>query len=170
MNKGKQLSYLLRHDKNYKFDKNGWREVLDLIKNHNYTFDEIDEIVKTNNKQRFEFNYDKTKIRARQGHSINVDVELKETIPPKILYHGTAKHFLESINKFGINKGNRLYVHLSDNINTAINVGRRHGEPVVISIDTEKMISDGCKFYLSNNGVWLTEYVNIKYFKNESNK
>lgn len=164
MSKGKLLAYLLRHDKSYNFDKHGWRDVSDLINNHHYTFDEINEIVDTNNKHRFEFNNDKTKIRARQGHSINVDVELKEQIPPKFLYHGTAKKFLNSINKFGINKGNRLYVHLSKDYNTAIDVGKRHGDPVVITINAEQMNKDSYKFYLSNNGIWLTEYINTKYF------
>lgn len=84
--KGKRLSYLLRHDKEYAFDKHGWREVSDLIKNHHYTMQELEEIVETNDKKRYEFSDDKKKIRARQGHSVNVDVELEEKTPPDILY------------------------------------------------------------------------------------
>lgn len=162
--RGKELAFLLRHDKEYKFDKHGWREVSDLIKNHHYTMDELNEIVETNDKKRYEFSDDKKKIRARQGHSIAVDVELKETTPPNVLYHGTATRFIGSINKKGILKGTRQHVHLSETINIAKNVGKRHGTPCVFEIDTKQMFDDGCKFYLSNNGVWLTDFVDKKYF------
>lgn len=163
--KGKHLSFLLRHDTEYQFDKHGWREVSDLIKNHGYTMKELEDIVETNNKKRYEFSEDKKKIRARQGHSIPVDVELKEAIPPKVLYHGTATRFLSSIMSQGIIKGTRLYVHLSDTTETAEKVGARHGKPVVLIIDTDYMVRDGIKFYLSNNNVWLTDYVDSKYIK-----
>lgn len=163
--KGKHLAFLLRHDTEYQFDEHGWREVSDLIKNHGYTMKELEEIVETNNKQRYEFSNDKRKIRARQGHSIPVDVELKETTPPDVLYHGTATRFLESIMKQGILKGTRLYVHLSDNLETAEKVGSRHGKPVVLFLDTKQMVEDGIKFYLSNNNVWLTDYVDSNYIK-----
>lgn len=161
--KGKKLSFLLRHDKEYDFDRNGWRDTSDLIKNHGYTMKELEEIVETNDKKRYEFSDDKKKIRARQGHSINVDVELEEKIPPKILYHGTATRFLESIYKNGINSGSRIYVHLSDNEETAKKVGSRHGTPFVLKINAKKMYDDGIVFYLSNNGVWLTQFVDKKY-------
>lgn len=154
---------MLRHDKDYSFDKHGWREVFDLIKNHHYTMQELEEIVETNDKKRYEFSDDKKKIRARQGHSINVDVELEEKTPPDILYHGTATKFLESIYKNGINSGNRLYVHLSNDEDTAKKVGSRHGTPYVLKIDANKMFNDGNKFYLSNNDVWLTKFVDKKY-------
>lgn len=161
--KGKRLAFLLRHDTEYKFDEHGWREVSDLIKNHGYTMKEIEEIVETNNKKRYEFSDDKKKIRARQGHSIPVDVELKEATPPDVLYHGTAKNFVDSIWKNGIKKMSRLYVHLSGDEETARKVGKRHGHPVVIFINTKQMREDGIKFYLSNNNVWLTEFVDKKY-------
>jgi len=163
--KGKHLAFLLRHDTEYQFDEHGWREVSDLIKNQGYTMKELEEIVETNNKQRYEFSDDKKKIRARQGHSIPVDVELKETTPPDVLYHGTATRFLDSILKQGILKGTRLYVHLSDTIETAKKVGIRHGKPAVLFLDAKQMVADGVKFYLSNNGVWLTDYVDSKYIK-----
>lgn len=127
--------------------------------------EELEEIVETNNKKRYEFSDDKKKIRARQGHSIPVDVELKEATPPKVLYHGTATRFLSSIMSQGILKGTRLYVHLSDNVETAEKVGSRHGKPVVLFLDTDCMVKDGIKFYISNNDVWLTEYVDSKYIK-----
>ena len=164
---GKNLSFLLRHDKEALesglIDKNGWRSVSELVKNHGYTKDLIVEIVKTNNKQRYEFNADGSKIRARQGHSIDVDVNLSETVPPSVLYHGTHTKALESIYEHGIIKGERLYVHLSKDEETALKVGSRHGTPFVLKIDAKKMREDGIKFYLSNNGVWLTDYVDPKY-------
>jgi len=119
--------------------------------------------VKTNNKQRYEYNEDETLIRARQGHSINVDVNLSESTPPDILYHGTATRFLDSILEKGIVKGNRLHVHLSKDEETATTIGARHGKPYVLKIDAKKMYEDGIKFYLSNNNVWLTDFVDVKY-------
>ena len=157
---------MLRHDKGYPFDEHGWREVSDLIINHGYTMDELKEIVATNNKQRYEFSEDLTRIRARQGHSIHVDVELEEKMPPDTLYHGTAKAFLDSIMEQGIIKGNRLYVHLSSTMGTATNVGKRHGVPVVLAIDAKRMVEDGHRFFLSRNGVWLTDYVDPRYITN----
>jgi len=165
ISRGKRLAFLLRHDKNYQFDEHGWREISDLITNYGYTMDELKEIVETNNKQRYEFSEDMTRIRARQGHSVHVDVELEEVLPPDILYHGTAKSFLESIMEKGIVRGNRLYVHLSGTEETATNVGKRHGEPVVLVIDAKRMSEDGLRFFLSRNGVWLTDYVDSKYIK-----
>jgi putative RNA 2'-phosphotransferase len=161
--KGKQLSFLLRHDTEYRFDEHGYREVQDLVQNHGFTNDEIVELVETNDKQRYEFNDDKSKIRARQGHSVNVNVDLKETLPPDVLFHGTATRFLESIREKGILKMSRNYVQLSEKIDTAMEVGGRHGKPVVLGVDTKTMREDGIKFYLSNNNVWLTEFVDSKY-------
>lgn len=165
--KGKELAFLLRHDKeafdNGLIDHNGWRNVSELVSDKGYSIDLIEEIVATNNKKRYEFNEDHTKIRARQGHSINVDVELTEAEPPKVLYHGTSSDALDSIFGEGIKKGTRLYVHLSKDKETATNVGARHGTPYVLEINSEQMYKDGIKFYLSNNGVWLTDYVDVKY-------
>ncbi len=163
--RGKKLSYLLRHDKSYTFDEHGWREVSDLVANHGFTMEELCEIVATNNKKRYEFSENMTHIRARQGHSIQVDVELAEATPPDMLYHGTAKSFEDSIMNQGVQKGKRLYVHLSTTIEAAIKVGARHGEPVVLCIDAKRMSENGIKFFLSRNGVWLTEFVDAKYIK-----
>ena len=164
--KGILLSYLLRHDKaafkNGNIDDKGWRNVSELI-GLGITQSELDEIVESNNKKRFEYNSDKTKIRARQGHSIPVDVGLKESTPPDVLYHGTATRFIDSIKEKGLIRGTRLYVHLSKDKDTAINVGSRHGDPYVITVDCKSMVKDGFKFYLSNNDVWLTEYVPVEY-------
>ena len=164
--KGKKLAFLLRHDKDYEFLSGGWREISDLTGNHGFTLAEIKEIVETNNKKRFEFSPDMTKIRARQGHSVEVDVDLPKATPPKYLYHGTATRFLESIREKGILKGTRLHVHLSRSEKDALEVGRRHGTPTVIKIDCESMVKDGVEFFLSRNGVWLTDDINPKYFVN----
>lgn len=159
-----ELAYLLRHDKEYGFDKHGWREVDDLIKNHGYTKEMLEDIVETNSKKRYEFSEDRKRIRARQGHSVNVDVELEEKLPPDILYHGTVESVVPSIKKEGIKKQSRLHVHLSADVATAVTVGaRRNGKNVVLSVDTKKMREDGIKFYQSRNGVWLTDYVDPKY-------
>lgn len=162
--RGKRLSYLLRHDKSYAFDEHGWREVNDLVVNHGYTMEELREIVATNNKQRYEFSEDMTHIRARQGHSIQVDVELAEEVPPIFLYHGTPKENLPSILDKGICKMSRNHVHLSDTKETASKVGARRGKDfVVLSVKAKQMHEDGFVFYLSRNQVWLTECVPAKY-------
>ncbi len=168
----KFISLILRHkpeEINIKLDSNGWADVVELIagirkKGYDIDIGTLHEIVEQNNKQRFTFNEDKTKIRANQGHSINVDVELEELIPPNILYHGTSKRFLESILQQGLIKKNRNYVHLSIDEVTALIVGKRHGSPIVLKINSKQMYADGIKFYKSKNNVWLTDYVNAKYF------
>lgn len=177
-NLSKFISLILRHKPEtigIELDEHGWANIDQLIEginnNGNYINMEIlEEIVCTDNKQRYSFNEYKTLIRANQGHSIPVDVELKEQIPPDVLYHGTADRFLGSIVIEGLKPMSRLYVHLSDNVDTALNVGKRHGRPVVLIIDSKAMYNDGLKFYLSENGVWLTKKVEEKYLEIYSNK
>ena len=168
-NLSKQLAFLLRHDKEGyeegKIDKEGWRNVNELISDHGFKRVEIVEIVKTDRKKRYEFNTDQSKIRAVQGHSIPVLVDLIESKPPDILYHGTSTRFLDSIFKYGIEGITRLYVHLSQNKEVAMEVGKRHGNPVVLEINAKKMYEDGIKFFQSKNKVWLVEYVPTKYIK-----
>ena len=144
-------------------DKNGWIEVEHLLNYLQINKELLDNIVDTNNKKRFSFSEDETKIRANQGHSLNVDVELKEREPPNTLYHGSAKKFSHLIYKQGIKKMDRQYVHLSADIETAKQVGKRHGEYIIYWIKTSRMYDDGKKFYLSENGVWLTDYIELKY-------
>lgn len=175
MNEKKQLSIfislVLRHKPEaagITVDEHGWAKVEELITGINNTGRKIDyeileEIVKTDNKQRYSFNSDKTLIRANQGHSIHVNVDLKEASPPDILYHGTAIKNKSSILTYGIKPMSRLYVHLSKDKNTANKVGKRHGKPCVICINSKKMKEDGIPCYLSENGVWLTKYVDVKY-------
>ncbi|WP_379966886.1 RNA 2'-phosphotransferase [Epilithonimonas sp. UC225_85] len=170
-NISKFLSFVLRHKPetiSLTLDENGWADVDELItKSTNYsqsfTFEELDEIVQTNDKKRFIFNEDKTKIRANQGHSIDVDLALTPQQPPEFLYHGTAQSNIDSILENGIEKRNRQYVHLSQEKETATKVGMRHGKPMILTIKTGKMFEDGSLFYLSDNNVWLTDFVDAKY-------
>jgi len=128
------------------------------------TLDEIKEVVATNDKQRFKFSDELyTKIRANQGHSIPVDLGYEAAEPPVVLYHGTAGKFIESIRSEGIIAKTRQQVHLSADKETALKVGRRHGSPVILTINSAKMHEDGYKFYLSDNGVWLTDAVPAAY-------
>lgn len=167
---GRYISLILRHKPDVigiTLDKHGWADVDELIKGvskkHKLTMEMLENIVATDDKQRYSFNEDKTKIRANQGHSIDVDVELEEVQPPEYLWHGTGRKYVDSIMKDGLIPKSRLYVHLSDNYNTAINVGVRHGEPVVLCIWAGDMYRDGYKFYRSKNGVWLVKHVPVEY-------
>lgn len=171
------ISLLLRHapeKAGITLDNHGWAKVDELIKGvnktHELTFSILEEIVATDDKQRYSFNEDKTLIRANQGHSIPVDVELKEETPPQFLYHGTGEKYVSLIDKAGLISKSRLYVHLSKDIETAINVGARHGKPVLYRVDSERMAKDGFKFYLSVNGVWLTNIVPVEYLEKIENK
>jgi putative RNA 2'-phosphotransferase len=168
----KFMSLVLRHNPSkagITLDKNGWADVVELINGMNnarrmkITFDDLKEIVATCDKQRYRFNDNHTKIRANQGHSVAVDVELKEAEPPATLYHGTATRFKDAILSDGLKSKSRLYVHLSTDIQTAVKVGGRHGTPVILAINTAKMRAEGYKFLLSENGVWLTERVPAEY-------
>ncbi len=172
-NLSKFLSLILRHKPEtvgIKLDENGWANVEELlrgIKNIGRTIDfaTLEKVVRENDKQRFSFNDDKTKIRANQGHSIQVDVELEKKIPPTFLYHGTIERNANSIEINGILKGSRLYVHLSPDIETAQKVARRRkGNPIIYKISALAMHEDGFTFYQSKNGVWLTDFVPPKYF------
>lgn len=169
---GRFLSLVLRHDPGaagISLDEHGWADVEQLLAGVTHTGRKIDmatleRIVRENNKQRYSFNEDHTKIRANQGHSIQVDVEPREAEPPQYLYHGTAARFFRAIQEAGIQKMDRQYVHLSSDFDTAMAVGRRHGIPLVITIDAQAMVRDGVKFYRSENGVWLCERVGPEYF------
>jgi putative RNA 2'-phosphotransferase len=174
---GKYLSLILRHKPEtigIELDSHGWASVDELIDGVKKTYPEISfaflkEIVSSDNKQRYSFNDDKTKIRANQGHSISVDLELKPVCPPDILYHGTGEKYVNSIDSEGLIKKSRQYVHLSADTDTAKKVGIRHGKPVIYSIDSKKMYEEGYSFYLSENGVWLTNDVPVQYLKKVNN-
>ena len=166
----KYIALILRHKpetKGISLDEHGWANVDELIKGISKAYplnmEDLVEIVRTDEKQRYSFNEDKTLIRANQGHSIPVDVELEEMVPPEFLYHGTGEKYRASIDAQGLIPKSRLYVHLSADYDTAIKVGKRHGKPLVYKVDSAKMNADGYTFYKSINGVWLTKNVPIKY-------
>jgi putative RNA 2'-phosphotransferase len=167
----KFLSLILRHKPEtigLSLDDNGWtntNELLNKMNAHGYslTFEQLKRIVDSNDKKRFAFSEDHSSIRANQGHSIEIDLNLQQQQPPDTLYHGTAERNIESIKQQGLLKGSRHHVHLSADTETARRVGMRYGKPVVLSIDAKRMQEDGCKFYRSENGVWLTEYVSCEF-------
>ncbi len=166
----KFISLILRHKPEtigITLDEHGWADVQALIdgvsRTHTLTMEMLEEIVRTDNKQRYSFSEDRTRIRANQGHSIPVDVELKQCDPPAVLYHGTGEKSVSAILEEGLRPQTRLYVHLSKDTETAVKVGSRHGKPVVFAVDSRKMAEDGYAFYLSVNGVWLTKRVPAAY-------
>ena len=165
----KRISFLLRHSTEF-IDSHGWAEVSAIIAEiqkrcPDFNMDDLREIVVTDAKGRYSFDETGTKIRANQGHSVPVDVELREAEPPEVLYHGTATRFLPSILNEGLTGRTRLYVHLSATAETARQVGARHGEPVVLRIAAGRMRSDGYRFFLSENHVWLTKHVPARYIE-----
>ena len=167
----KYLSLILRHKPEkigLELDQNGWASVLDIINKSgvDFTMEEIYEVVKTNDKQRFALNYNNTKIRANQGHSIKtIDLGLEAQSPPEFLYHGTVAAFIGNIKEKGLLKMNRQHVHLSKDRETAIKVGSRRGQAIILSIRAKAMESKGFRFYLSDNGVWLTDTVPAEFIE-----
>jgi len=167
----KFLSLILRHQPeviNIKLTDDGWANIEELIakangQGFNFSFESIINIVATSDKQRFKLSDDQRNIRANQGHSINVDVGLKQKAPPEKLFHGTASKFIDSIQKQGLIAGSRQYVHLSSDKETAVKVGKRHGSPTVLLIESGKMQQAGFEFFLSENNVWLTRNVPSEY-------
>jgi len=169
----KFLSLILRHQPEkigLQLDPQGWADVDQLMRNApkaGYSIDRsiLEHVVITNNKKRFAFNEDGTKIRASQGHSIAIDLDSLPQEPPKVLYHGTGQHSLAAILKEGIQKRARQHVHLSSDVPTAINVGRSHGKPVVLEIAALAMHRQQHLFYLSANKVWLTDVVPPQFIR-----
>ncbi|MBE6117001.1 MAG: RNA 2'-phosphotransferase [Solobacterium sp.] len=171
-NTSKYISLILRHKPEtigITLDEHGWADVEDLIAGVNRTYpldkEALERIVREDEKQRYSFNEDHTLIRANQGHSVPVDVELEEMVPPDVLYHGTGEKYVPSIDVQGLVPKSRLYVHLSHDYGTAVKVGQRHGKPAVYCIDSMSMYNDGCRFYRSVNGVWLTKEVPAQYLR-----
>lgn len=163
----KKLSYLLRHDpKDLNIDKKGYVNTEDILNILNISFEDLSWIVENNDKKRFSFNEDQTKIKANQGHTINVELEFFNKKPPLVLYHGTPKRNVESILKNGLNKGKRHHVHLSDDYNKALEVAKRYCKndvPVIFRISSSEMYFEGIKFFVSENDVWLVDFVDSKY-------
>lgn len=169
----KFLSFVLRHrpdEIGLTLDPHGWASVSDLIEKAraakvSLTEELIREIVRTNDKQRFALSNDGTKIRASQGHSIKVELALAPQQPPEFLFHGTATRFLDSIRRDGLKPMSRQHVHLSPDEATATKVGQRHGKPVILKVKAGEMWRAGREFFLSENGAWLTEKVEMMYLE-----
>ena len=168
---GRFISLILRHKPEtigIELDGEGWADVDELIDGVNRAGKYIDRetlerIVCENNKKRYTLSPDGKRIRANQGHSIDVHIEMEKHDPPDKLYHGTAERFLDSIKESGIKRMSRQYVHLSPDVETAFAVGKRHGKPIVLVIDAASMAADGYVFMLSANGVWQSEDIPWKY-------
>ena len=170
----KFLSYILRHEPQsigLTLDNEGWADIEELIQLANasgnaLTVKQLFSIVENDAKQRFSLSEDKKNIRAAQGHSLkSVNLDLSEASPPEHLFHGTAKRFMTSIDAKGLLPQQRQYVHLTDNRDTAIDTGRRYGKAVLLNVDSQKMASEGYKFYQADNGVWLTLEVPPTYIR-----
>lgn len=167
-NQSRFLSFVLRHRPEaagLKLDKDGWAEISDIIANTDISVGNLYEIVRTDSKGRYSLNSGCTKIRANQGHSTDmVDLKFEQAIPPPILFHGTGTHAVDDILKQGLLPMKRHYVHLSKDLGTATDVGsrRKHGF-TILKIDAAKMLADGLKFFMSDNGVWLVAAVPAKY-------
>lgn len=163
----KYLSKHLRHQPErlgLKLAPGGWvavDELLSACAKNSFPISrkDLNEVVENNDKKRFSFDSTGTLIRANQGHSVEVDLQLEPVVPPDVLYHGTGDGAVELIMQHGLNKMSRHHVHLSEDIQTAIKVGSRHGKPVVFVVDAAAMHSSGYKFYCSDNGVWLVDCV-----------
>jgi len=171
--KSKFLSLVLRHAPErigIVLDAQGWTEVDDLIAKANAAGVALDratlkEIVATSDKKRFTLSGDGTRIRAAQGHSVEVDLDLAPAVPPAILFHGTARENTAAILAEGLKPGKRRHVHLSPDVETARRVGMRHGAPVIFHVDTARMHADGLAFWQADNGVWLTDTVAPSYLR-----
>lgn len=169
----KTISYILRHkpeEAGLTPDDQGWVKMEDLVHGLNTNFPQykktitpevVYSIVAADNKQRY--SVQGNKIRAAQGHSYQVDLGLKPSIPPKFLYHGTTVTTEPIIRNTGLKPMSRQQVHLSENYDTATQVGSRHGKVKVLSINAEKAHSQGIKFYKADNGVWLTDFLPAEY-------
>ncbi len=167
----KFLSLVLRHDPatiGLTLDEAGWADVDELLAKLSksgkaISRQQLEQVVAENDKQRFRFNEAGTRIRANQGHSIEVDLALQAQSPPAVLYHGTATRFLDAIRQEGLTRQSRQHVHLTADQATAHKVGQRHGKPVILVVDATAMARDGYLFYRSDNGVWLTGQVPTAY-------
>lgn len=163
----KFLSLVLRHQPEtigVQLDEAGWADVSELLaglnhSDHPITRDELNHVVATNPKKRFEFNADGTRIRASQGHSIEVDLQYEPQTPPEVLYHGTAERSLGSIRSEGLKKMERHHVHLSSETKMTMEVGARRGRPILLTIRAKAMHENGFTFFHSTNGVWLVDHV-----------
>lgn len=171
----KLLSLALRHQPDalgITLDQEGWASVAEVLqkmqqKGMAVDLPRLQEVVDTNDKKRFSFSADGSRIRANQGHSLPVELGLQPVAPPPLLYHGTAIQNLDSIFTEGLQRRTRQHVHLSEDSETAHKVGSRHGKAVVLLVQSGKMHAAGNLFYYSANGVWLTEAVPATYIEHK---
>lgn len=163
--RSRKLAYILRHDRNSlpEMKIGGWLPILYLTEERGFTEEEIETLVNTDSKQRFEYSNSKKMIRARYGHSLDIELNLIPSEPPLFLWHGTIEVALASLTEEGISPKSRQFVHLTPNREVATDVGARHGAPVAVSVAAGKMHEDGYKFYHVSDGVWLTKSVPCKY-------
>jgi putative RNA 2'-phosphotransferase len=169
----KFLSKHLRHTPEaigLTLEPGGWVQVDALLgacnrRNFRISMKELEEVVARNNKQRFSFDPTGTRIRANQGHSVEIDLQLEPVEPPDVLYHGTGSQNVQAIQREGLHRMSRHHVHLSGDMSTALNVGARHGKPVVFGVDAAAMYQAGHQFYRSANGVWLVDHVPPGYLR-----
>ena len=169
----KFLSLVLRHNPSLigiELDSNGWVKVEELLvklrtKDIHLSLSDLRSLVETNNKRRFAFSTEFEQIRANQGHSVEIDLDYPKQTPPTFLFHGTAESSLDLIMKGGLKKMKRHHVHLSQDKTTAFNVGLRHGKPVILKIAAKRMVEQNFDFFLSDNGVWLTDFVPVQYIE-----
>jgi len=160
--RSKHLSLVLRHDPasvGLTLDKAGWVSIVTLLGAMKMTREQLDEVVQRNDKKRFDLSADGAMIRASQGHSVDVDLGYEEQAPPERLYHGTSADWVPSILRTGLDKRERHHVHLSVDEPNAMIVARRRPRPIVLRILAAEMVKEGHKFFLSTNGVWLTDVV-----------
>lgn len=158
----KLLALYLRHNPEkigIRLDSAGWTDVEELLAAMHVTRAELAEVVAGNDKQRYAFNADASRIRANQGHTVAVELDLPQRTPPDLLYHGTVGKFLDAIRREGLRPMSRHHVHLSATVDTARKVGARRGKPVILAVDAAAMVAAGAVFWLSANGVWLTDHV-----------
>lgn len=163
LTRSKRLSYLLRHDKAYPFKSGGWRTLENLIQEHSFKKEEIVDLVEKDEKGRFELTADMTEIRALYGHSVPINLNLFPAQPPELLYHGTAKKYINDILEQGLLPKSRLYVHLSEIPEIALQTGARHGDPIVLTINAFRQALAGYEFYKIGTKTWLTTIVPIDY-------
>ena len=169
----KTLSSWLRHRPDaagIELSPEGWASV-DLVlaalakEQLEVDWERLVQVVDTNDKSRFELSADGQMIRARQGHSVDVEGSWKTALPPAILYHGTVERFWQAIASEGLRPMKRHHVHLSADVETAQRVGQRRGQPVILEVDAEGLVASGCEFFLTSNNVWLVNAVPAQYIR-----
>lgn len=166
----KLLSKVLRHDPSIadvEPDGRGWVDVNALLDGLGWDRDLLEEVTRPRpgRKDRFELSADGRRIRARYGHSIPVELGYEDVEPPEVLYHGTADRNVDAILREGVSSMRRQLVHLSEDVDSARQVGGRHGRPVILEIDAAGMAEDGIGFHRLPGGIWLAPEVPPRHIR-----